>query len=53
MRHWLTCWARRRYLRWRWHMPFWRDDRVAQMLGVAEFGCPRCGRGAVEERDAT
>ena len=47
LRHALTCWARRRYLRWRWHMPFWREDKVAQMLGIADRGCPRCGRGSV------
>lgn len=29
-------------------MPFWRDDEVAQMLGIARYGCPRCGRGAVD-----
>lgn len=51
MIHALTCPIRRRWLRWRWHMPFWRDDKVAQMLGVAQYGCPRCGRGMVAERD--
>lgn len=49
--HALSCPIRRRWLRRRWHMPFWRDDRVAQMLGVAESGCWRCGRLAVAERD--
>lgn len=33
-------------------MPDWRDDKTAQMLGVAQYGCPRCGRGAIENRDA-
>lgn len=32
--------------------PRWEDDKVAQMLGVAAYGCPCCGKGAVEERDA-
>lgn len=32
--------------------PRWEDDSVAKMLGVATFGCPTCGKGAVEERDA-
>lgn len=49
--HAATCPIRRRWMRHRWHMPFWRDDKVAQMLGVAQYGCYRCGRGAVEERD--
>lgn len=52
MIHALTCPIRRRWLRRRDHMPFWRDDKVAQMLGIAWYGCPRCGRGAVEQRDA-
>lgn len=51
MIHALTCPVRRRWLRWRINLPFWRDDQVAQMLGVAQFGCHRCGRGAVGERD--
>lgn len=46
MIHALTCPVRRRWLRWRWHMPFWCDDKTAQMLGIAHKGCPRCGRGA-------
>jgi predicted RNA-binding Zn-ribbon protein involved in translation (DUF1610 family) len=32
--------------------PRWEHDRVAQMLGVAQFGCRRCGNGAITERDA-
>lgn len=32
--------------------PRWENDGVAQMLGVAAYGCPCCGNGAVEERDA-
>lgn len=31
--------------------PRWEDDPVAQMLGVAHYGCPCCGDGAIEERD--
>jgi hypothetical protein len=31
--------------------PRWADDKVAQMLGVARYGCPECGKGAIEERD--
>lgn len=31
--------------------PRWSDDPVAQMLGIAQYGCPRCGKGAIEERD--
>jgi hypothetical protein len=34
-------------------MPFWREDKTAALLGVAQYGCPRCGRGAIEERDRT
>lgn len=46
MIHALTCNVRRRWLRWRIDVPFWRDDKTAQMLGVAQHGCGRCGRGA-------
>ena len=49
--HALTCPIRRRWMRRRYGMPFWRDDKTAQMLGVARFGCPRCGRGMEAERD--
>lgn len=31
--------------------PSWSDDKTAQMLGIAYFGCPMCGHGAIEERD--
>lgn len=31
--------------------PRWEDDRVAQMLGVAQYGCRRCGAWSIEERD--
>jgi hypothetical protein len=33
--------------------PRWADDKVAQMLGIAQYGCPECGKGAIEEWDAT
>lgn len=49
--HALICPIRCRWRRWRIHQPFWRDDNVAKMLGVAQYGCPRCGRGAIKERD--
>lgn len=48
--HWLACPIRSRWLRRRNRQPFWRDDKVAQMLGVAWYGCGRCGRGAITER---
>jgi len=32
--------------------PRWQDDKTAQMLGIAAFGCPECGHSAIEERDA-
>ena len=32
--------------------PRWEDDKIAQMLGIATYGCPCCGEGAIEERDA-
>ena len=51
MIHALTCHVRRRWLRWRIGIPFWREDKTAQMLGVAQYGCRHCGRGAVAERD--
>jgi hypothetical protein len=50
--HWVVCPIRRRWLRRRWHMPFWADDKTAQMLGIAQYGCRRCGRGAIAERDS-
>jgi hypothetical protein len=51
--HPLTCPVRARWRRRRYSQPFWRDDKTAQMLGVADFGCPRCGHGAIAERDTT
>ncbi len=33
--------------------PRWEDDRVAQMLGIAQYGCRRCGHGASAERAET
>lgn len=51
--HTLTCNVRRRWLRWRIGLPFWRDDRTAQMLGVAHVGCPRCGRGSTQGAEAS
>lgn len=51
--HTLTCIIRRHWLRWRTDIPFWRDDKVAQMLGVAQLGCPRCGRGATQDAEAS
>lgn len=42
--HALACPVHKRWLRWRLGMPFWRDDKVAKTLGVAQYGCPRCGR---------
>jgi hypothetical protein len=32
-------------------MPRWEDDKIAAMLGVAHYGCPSCGFGAIKERD--
>jgi hypothetical protein len=46
------CPIRARYRHWRWHQPFWRDDKTAQMLGVSQYGCWRCGYGAIRERDS-
>jgi hypothetical protein len=31
--------------------PRWEDDKIARMLGVGQYGCRRCGAGAVKERD--
>lgn len=50
--HTLICPIRARWRRRRYHQPFWMDDKTAAMLGIARFGCPRCGRGATAERDA-
>lgn len=52
MKHSLICPIRSRWRRWRYHQPFWAQDKTAKMLGVSTFGCPRCGYGAIEERDA-
>lgn len=49
MIHALICPIRRRWLRRRWHMPFWRDDKTAKMLGIAHLGCSRCGREATHD----
>lgn len=32
--------------------PRWEDDKVAAMLGIGQYGCRRCGHGAIEGRDA-
>lgn len=31
--------------------PPWRNDKTAKLLGINMYGCPRCGKGAVAERD--
>jgi hypothetical protein len=49
--HWFVCPVRSRWRRRRLRQPFWRDDRVAQMFDIDMLGCPRCGRGAIAERD--
>jgi len=49
--HAITCPIRRRWRRQHIGQPFWADDKTAAMLGIAHLGCPRCGRGAIEERD--
>lgn len=41
----LLCPLTSRWRRWRNGQPFWRDDKTAKMLGVADYGCPRCGYG--------
>lgn len=30
----------------------WEDDKVARMLGIGQYGCRRCGHGAIADRDA-
>lgn len=50
--HAITCPIRARWHRRRYRLPFWCDDKVAAMFGVAQYGCPRCGRGSIEQRDA-
>lgn len=42
--HCLVCPVRSRWLRARYGVPFWRDDKVAQHLEIAQAGCLRCGR---------
>lgn len=32
-------------------MPRWENDKVAAMLGIQQYGCRRCGGGAIEGRD--
>jgi hypothetical protein len=32
--------------------PRWEDDAIARMLGIGQYGCRRCGQGAIAERDA-
>jgi hypothetical protein len=32
--------------------PRWDDDKTAAMLGIAQYGCRRCGHGSIAERDA-
>lgn len=32
--------------------PRWEADRIARLLGIGQYGCPRCGHGAIEQRDA-
>ncbi len=43
----LQCW----WLQRKGWMPLWREDKVAQMLGIEQYGCSRCGHGAIAERD--
>lgn len=49
--HAVVCPIRSRWRRRRYGQPFWRADKTAALLGVGQFGCPRCGRGAIKERD--
>lgn len=46
--HALWCPLRTRWRQRRYGQPLWRDDRSALMLGISQYGCPRCGRGAAE-----
>ena len=32
--------------------PRWEHDSTARMLRISQYGCPRCGHGCIEERDA-
>jgi len=43
----ITCWWYQRQI----NMPRWENDQIAKMLGVAQYGCPSCGYGAIKERD--
>jgi hypothetical protein len=52
MTHRVICPLRSMWRKRRYHQPLWIDDKVAQRLGVAWYGCRRCGRGAIAERDA-
>lgn len=45
--HPLVCPVRSRWRRHRYHQPFWRDDKTANMLGIGQTGCHRCGRDCV------
>lgn len=47
--HRLICPVRSHWLHRRNFQPFWRDDKVAQLLGIAWYGCPRCGWRATAE----
>lgn len=49
LKHRLTCWFLRRWYRRKFTYPYWREDRVAEMLGVAQYGCRYCGFGSIEE----
>lgn len=49
--HTLRCPIRARWRRYRNHQPFWRDDKTAAMLSIHLYGCRRCGRGAIKQRD--
>lgn len=32
--------------------PKWSEDKVARMLGLAQYGCPTCGKGAMRAKRA-
>jgi hypothetical protein len=49
--HWYMH-LRHYWFKWYWGSPHWADDKVAKMLGIARFGCPKCGHGAVKEEQA-
>lgn len=52
---WFTfrCWLRRcpecGERGWYPNSPRWEDDKTAQMLGIADKGCPACGKEATHE----